>query len=54
MRERLRPILWGAAGAITAFLLCLLAYTAWVDHQRITAVWDLELRRAAATTPGGK
>lgn len=32
--------------------LGLLIWTAWVDHTRVTDLWNLEIRRAQAATQG--
>lgn len=37
---------WGFIGAAAAFALYTVASTAWVDHQRLTAVWDLAVQNA--------
>lgn len=44
MTRFLVPFALGLLGVLVG----LLVWTAYVDHARITALWDLEMRRAAA------
>ena len=49
MRAHLTPLVIGLTAGFAGVLLALLCYTAWIDHQRLTAIWDLEQRRALAS-----
>jgi len=43
-----RPLVVGLIGGMLGVALAGLVWTAIVDHQRVSQIWDLELRRAAA------
>lgn len=53
-RDTVRPLAIGFVGALLGGLFLLIATTLYVDHTRITAVWNLEVQRAQAQAPPAK
>jgi len=49
-----KTVVIGATAAILAWLLMSLGAMVYVDHQRMNAVWQLELDRAAQQKAGAK
>lgn len=46
MGTKLKQFGWGFVGTVAALALYALASTAWMDHQRLTALWDLAVQQA--------
>lgn len=42
--RNLQALAWGFVGTVVALLL----YGAWVDHQRLTALWNLAVQQEQA------
>jgi hypothetical protein len=46
-----RPFLKGMAGSLVGGVLLLLAWTAYLDHARVNAMWNYLNARGAAVQP---